>query len=149
LAYLRRIPPKRVGQIHLAGHSTHWTPEGQKYLIDTHDHPICEEVWDLYGAAVRQFGKINTMVEWDAHIPEYKVLEGEILKARKIEESIHAKQPQGLILPSESFHAEHPQGITLASESFHAEHPQGITLASESFHAEHPQSLILASPTSN
>ena len=98
LAYIAGIPKERVGQIHLAGHSTNWTTEGQKYLIDTHDHPICDEVWKLYGSAVRRFGQINTMVEWDAKIPEYFVLEAEILKARKIEEQ-NAKQPQSLIIP--------------------------------------------------
>ena len=36
-------PPERVFQIHLAGHS-----EQGELLIDTHDHPIRDEVWSLY-----------------------------------------------------------------------------------------------------
>ncbi|MEO5971727.1 MAG: DUF692 domain-containing protein [Bdellovibrionia bacterium] len=95
LAYLSGIPKDRVGQIHLAGHSTNWTDKGQKYLIDTHDHPVCAEVWSLYGKAVNHFGKINTMVEWDANIPNYNVLEAEILKARNVEKQ-NAKQIETL-----------------------------------------------------
>ncbi len=101
LTYIGAIPKDRVGQIHLAGHSTHWTPDGLKYLIDTHDHPICDEVWTLYSHAIQRLGKINTMVEWDANIPEYSVLEGEISKARQIEGQ-HAKQLQNISEASES-----------------------------------------------
>jgi uncharacterized protein (UPF0276 family) len=32
-----------VRQIHLAGHS-----QGADLLIDTHDSPVCDEVWQLY-----------------------------------------------------------------------------------------------------
>jgi hypothetical protein len=102
--YLRGLPPERIGQIHLAGHSTHRTAGGQKYLIDTHDHPVCDEVWQLYGAAVRRFGRINTMVEWDAKIPKYGRLEAEIFKARQIEasqiEDLNAKIVQPIPYPS-------------------------------------------------
>jgi uncharacterized protein (UPF0276 family) len=93
LTYIVGIPQERVGQIHLAGHSTIWTDEGQKYLIDTHDHPVCNEVWDLYRASLQRFGQVNTMVEWDSNIPKYSVLEAEVLKAKKIQEQ-NAKQSQ-------------------------------------------------------
>ena len=45
-AYLAGIPPERVYQFHLAGH----THEGD-LIIDTHDHPIVDPVWELYAAA--------------------------------------------------------------------------------------------------
>jgi hypothetical protein len=48
LAYLRGVPVERVQQFHLAGHSN----QGE-YLIDTHDEPVCEEVWALYAAGRR------------------------------------------------------------------------------------------------
>jgi uncharacterized protein (UPF0276 family) len=35
LEYLRRLPRRRIHQIHLAGHS-----EAGRLLIDTHDHPV-------------------------------------------------------------------------------------------------------------
>ena len=50
-AYLRALPPERVGQIHLAGHSV----EGE-LLIDTHDDFVREEVWQLYRDAIARFG---------------------------------------------------------------------------------------------
>ena len=82
--FLDGIPRERVGQIHLAGHSTQALGTGS-CLIDTHDHPVRDEVWDLYREAVKRFGKISTMVEWDASIPEFPVLKAEIEKARTIQ----------------------------------------------------------------
>ena len=46
-----RIPAERVQQIHLAGHENHGD-----YLIDTHDQPVPDPVWDLYAAALKRFG---------------------------------------------------------------------------------------------
>src|SRR6185503_2908825 len=59
-AYLAAMPAERVAQIHLAGHSDHGS-----HLLDTHDHPVRDEVWDLYRSAVTRFGRISTLVEWD------------------------------------------------------------------------------------
>jgi uncharacterized protein (UPF0276 family) len=78
-AYLAAIPPERVAQIHLAGHSDHGT-----HLLDTHDHPVCEEVWQLYGEAIARFGDVNTMIERDDHIPSLDELVGELDRAREI-----------------------------------------------------------------
>ena len=77
--YLNAIPVERVQQIHLAGHEDHGD-----YLIDTHDHPIPDPVWDLYGAAVRRFGAVSTMIERDANIPPLKELCGELDAARSV-----------------------------------------------------------------
>jgi uncharacterized protein (UPF0276 family) len=79
LAYLRGIPVERVQQFHLAGHRR----QGQ-YLVDTHDQPICEEVWQLYRAAVERFGPLSTMIERDDNIPEIEVLLAELERARAI-----------------------------------------------------------------
>ncbi len=78
-AYLAAIPTERVGQIHLAGHSDHGS-----HLLDTHDHPICEAVWALYGDAVARFGAVTTMVERDDHIPPLEELVDELDRARQI-----------------------------------------------------------------
>jgi uncharacterized protein (UPF0276 family) len=64
--YLAGIPVGRVGQFHLAGHEDKGT-----HLLDTHDHPVCAAVWDLYRSAVARFGRISTLVEWDEHIPPF------------------------------------------------------------------------------
>jgi uncharacterized protein (UPF0276 family) len=78
-AYLAAIPTERVGQIHLAGHSDHGT-----HLLDTHDHPICEAVWQLYGDALRRFGDVTSMIERDDHIPPLDELIAELDRARRI-----------------------------------------------------------------
>jgi len=77
--YLKALPLERVGQIHLAGHSRQGA-----LLVDTHDAPVCDEVWDLYKVAVKTFGQVSTMVEWDAKIPEFDRLKQEVGKAEKI-----------------------------------------------------------------
>jgi uncharacterized protein (UPF0276 family) len=51
LTYLDAIPAERVQQIHLAGHE-----DNGSHIIDTHDHPVIDEVWRLYGEAIRRCG---------------------------------------------------------------------------------------------
>lgn len=82
-AYLAAIPPERVYQFHLAGH----THEGD-LIIDTHDHPIVDPVWDLYAAAVRRFGHVSTMIERDDNIPPLGELLVELEQARRIARNI-------------------------------------------------------------
>jgi len=79
-AYLDAIPVERVGQFHLAGHSDCGT-----HLLDTHDHPVCEDVWRLYARAVARFGRVSSMIERDGNIPELGVLVAELDRARAIE----------------------------------------------------------------
>src|SRR4030088_1493555 len=78
LDYLNAIPVDRVEQIHLAGHENHGD-----YLIDTHDHPVPDPVWELYGAALRRFGGVSTMIERDANIPPLEEL-GCVLGAARL-----------------------------------------------------------------
>lgn len=85
--YLKRVPKERVGQIHLAGHSV---MKGG-YLIDTHDAPICEEVWNLYRWFVTESGLMSTMVERDDNIPEWEELEKEVLKIKGIRDEKQEK----------------------------------------------------------
>ncbi|HKZ07448.1 MAG TPA: DUF692 domain-containing protein [Methylomirabilota bacterium] len=82
-AYLAGLPADRVGQIHLAGHTDMGT-----YLFDTHDGPVIEAVWDLYREAVRRFGRVSTLVEWDDRIPELEVVCAEAERARTVEAEV-------------------------------------------------------------
>ena len=84
--YLNAIPAERVQQMHLAGHQDHGD-----HLIDTHDHPVCDPVWDLYAAAVRRFGRVSTMIERDANIPPLAELQGELDAARRLSERVLAE----------------------------------------------------------
>ncbi len=77
--FLNAIPVERVQQIHLAGHENHGD-----YLIDTHDHPVPDPVWDLYDTAVRRFGNVSTMIERDANIPPLDELCAELAAARSL-----------------------------------------------------------------
>ncbi len=79
--YLDAIPPERVFQIHLAGHS-----ESPPLLIDTHDHPVRDEVWELYAYTLARMGPVSTSIEWDAKIPPLSGLLEEVERARKIAE---------------------------------------------------------------
>ncbi|MGE0853200.1 MAG: DUF692 domain-containing protein [Geminicoccaceae bacterium] len=77
--FLRAMPRERVRQFHLAGHINKGT-----HIIDTHDHPIIADVWDLYAEAVRLFPGVPTMIERDADIPPYLDLVAELDIARCI-----------------------------------------------------------------
>ncbi|MGO9830593.1 MAG: DUF692 domain-containing protein [Myxococcaceae bacterium] len=77
-AYLQAIPVDRVGQFHLAGYADKGT-----HLLDTHDSPVTDPVWALYREAVRRFGPVTTLIEWDERIPPLQ---------RLLEESQHARQ---------------------------------------------------------
>jgi uncharacterized protein (UPF0276 family) len=79
IAYLDAVPAERVRQIHLAGHENYDT-----HIIDTHDHPVIDPVWTLYGEAVRRFGAVATMIERDDHIPPLAELERELDRARAV-----------------------------------------------------------------
>lgn len=79
LAYLEAIPPGRVGQIHLAGHRNLGS-----HIVDTHDQPVIGEVWSLYGAALRRFGAVSTMIERDDNMPPLAELLAELDQARAL-----------------------------------------------------------------
>ena len=79
LTYLQAIPGERVYQFHLAGH----THEGN-LIIDTHDHPVADPVFELYTAALQRFGQVSTMIERDDNIPPLPVLLDELEQVRGI-----------------------------------------------------------------
>jgi hypothetical protein len=76
--YIDSIPAGRVAQFHLAGHQDHG-----RYLLDTHDHPVRAEVWNLYERAARRFPAASTSIEWDDNIPEFAVLRAAADEARR------------------------------------------------------------------
>jgi uncharacterized protein (UPF0276 family) len=85
--YIDAIAPESVAYMHLAGHENNDT-----YIIDTHDHPVVEGVWDLYVHAVRRFGPIATMIERDDNIPPFAELTAELARARKVAATVLQKQ---------------------------------------------------------
>ncbi len=81
--YLNGISPHRVRQFHLAGHQNHGD-----YIIDTHDEPVIDAVWELYAAALRRFGPVSTMIERDDNIPPLADLIAELDQARGIAKKV-------------------------------------------------------------
>ncbi len=82
-AFIKAIPAVAVKEYHLAGYSMR-----DGCLVDTHDHPVYPEVWDLYESVLRHIGPRPTLIEWDTDIPELAVLMGEAAKAQQRLEAV-------------------------------------------------------------
>ena len=76
--YIDFIPAERVAQIHIAGHSRY-----ERFILDTHDHPVIDPVWRLYERALQRTGPTATLLEWDDRIPPFDEVHNEALKARQ------------------------------------------------------------------
>ena len=76
--YVDAVPAERVAQIHIAGHS-----KFEKYILDTHDHPVLDPVWKLYARAIERCGPTATLLEWDDNIPSFDEVHAEALKANR------------------------------------------------------------------
>jgi uncharacterized protein (UPF0276 family) len=87
--FLAGVPRDRIVQFHVAGHSFE-----EAHLIDTHDHPVCDEVWDVYRKAVAHFGQVSTMIERDDNIPPLAELVDELSHARAIAREVLGSGPR-------------------------------------------------------
>jgi uncharacterized protein len=76
-AYIDNVIHERVTQIHLAGHT-----DAGHCLLDTHDHPVSDPVWQLYAKLIERAGPTATLLEWDDRIPSFDELHNEALKAK-------------------------------------------------------------------
>ncbi|HEY2395509.1 MAG TPA: DUF692 domain-containing protein [Rudaea sp.] len=74
---LDAIAPEHVGEIHLAGHLV-----TDVAVIDHHGARVADAVWLLYEHALRRFGPLPTLVEWDTDVPALDVLIDEAARAR-------------------------------------------------------------------
>ena len=72
--YVDNIPSELVGEIHLAGHSLQEIGDNH-ILIDDHGSAVTEEVWKLYEYTLEHIGIRPTLIEWDANIPSWKILQ--------------------------------------------------------------------------
>ncbi|NMP31293.1 DUF692 domain-containing protein [Thalassotalea sp. M1531] len=81
ISWLANIPTNLVGEIHLAGCS----PIGELgIMIDDHAQPVSNEVWQLYRYALKRFGAIPTLIEWDLDLPSWDELVEQADRAREI-----------------------------------------------------------------
>ncbi|GGA67918.1 UPF0276 protein [Edaphobacter acidisoli] len=87
--YVESVPADRVAQIHIAGHS-----KFEKYILDTHDHPVLDPVWKLYARAIERCGPTATLLEWDDNIPSFDEVHAEALKANRYLQAVAAKEKE-------------------------------------------------------
>ncbi len=73
----------QVGELHLAGHCL----DGDM-LVDHHGAPVAEAVWQLYARALREFGPLPTLVEWDTSLPPLALLLEEVARARAVAQQV-------------------------------------------------------------
>lgn len=78
--YYSNLPLDRVIQIHLAGHTNHG-----RYLIDTHDHPVCDEVWEIYRQVYLKTQGVSTLLEWDDEFIPFDKTWEHALKAKEFQ----------------------------------------------------------------
>ena len=83
-AFIRALPADAVKEYHLAGYSVR-----DGCLVDTHDHPVYPQVWELYEKVLQHIGPRPTLIEWDSDIPALPVLMGEAKKAQMRMENVH------------------------------------------------------------
>jgi uncharacterized protein (UPF0276 family) len=93
IAHIDAYPLAHVQEIHLAGYTREADDRGRPLLIDTHNRPIDEIVWDLYAHAVGLTGPVPTLIEWDADVPAWPALKQEAERAEAI---MQATKPEAL-----------------------------------------------------
>jgi uncharacterized protein (UPF0276 family) len=93
-SYVNAVPAERVAQIHIAGHS-----KFEKYILDTHDHPVIDPVWELYARAIQRCGPTATLLEWDDNIPSFDEVHSEALKANRCLMNRESVRPVSAVRP--------------------------------------------------
>lgn len=83
-AYLARFPLERVAEIHLAGAAPAVDADGGPLLIDAHDRPVGEPVFDLYRFVIARTGPLPTLVEWDNDAPTLDRMLAEVARAEAV-----------------------------------------------------------------
>ena len=88
--YLEAFPLSSVQEIHLAGFAEAMDDAGHPLLIDAHDSPVRDQVWDLYRYVIGRRGAVPTLVEWDNDVPTWPILHAE---ARRAEAAMRSNDP--------------------------------------------------------
>ena len=88
--YLAELPHGAIGEIHVAGHSED-PLLGAHLLIDSHDAPVSDQVWDLLAALLERSGERPVLLERDGNVPAFADLLAErdraaVILARKVSE---------------------------------------------------------------
>ena len=75
--YLTDFPIELVEEIHVAGHQPHGDADGSTLLIDSHDQPVTEAVWQLLDETLERSGPLPVLLERDGNIPDWQELAAE------------------------------------------------------------------------
>jgi uncharacterized protein (UPF0276 family) len=59
----------------------------QPLLIDSHDTPVTNGVWELYMEVIANTGGIASLIEWDNNVPDWLVLRQEAAAAQAVLDS--------------------------------------------------------------
>ena len=90
--YLAALPHGAIGEIHIAGHSPD-PVRGAGLLIDSHDRPVAEPVWDLLETLLGHTGPLPVLLERDGDVPPFADLMAERDRAAALltgKELVHA-----------------------------------------------------------
>lgn len=108
--YIRALPHERIVQMHLAGPT-----DCGFFLVDTHDHPVPRQVWELFQLAHELTGGVATLLEWDAHIPSYPELIEELYRAKAV---MKGDIPDTPLYPSRNEVVSNPVSHTFTAHSY-------------------------------
>ncbi len=81
--WLKALPGEAITEYHLAGHAVN-DCDGEPILIDDHGSRVGDQVWELFGDALRRYGPRPTLIEWDTDIPALPVLLEEAARAERM-----------------------------------------------------------------
>lgn len=82
--YIDEFPLAHVQEIHLAGHAHEADEKGRPLLIDSHDRPVADIVWNLFQHAIELIGPLPMLIEWDANLPDWPGLQAEADRAEAV-----------------------------------------------------------------
>ena len=71
------VAARPVEEIHLGGHTLESDGKGGPLLIDTHDRPVDDVVWEMFVYAIERLGPLPVLIERDSNIPAWPELEAE------------------------------------------------------------------------
>jgi len=74
--YIAKLPYERIKEVHLAGFD-----EREGFILDAHNNPVAEPVWELYKQLIKIIPDVPTLIEWDNDIPSLQTLMAEAEKA--------------------------------------------------------------------
>lgn len=94
--FLHHLPWQNVGQIHIAGHDV----RESGFIVDTHDAPVCDDVYGLIQHLANHLSLPAFMAEWDDNIPALEVYEEQVLKAKRLIEKGQSDEAQ--VTPKEN-----------------------------------------------